>query len=386
MIVIEDKKTCSGCYACMAACPKTCIQMNADVEGFWYPNVDKKNCIDCGLCEKVCPIGKTFPFKTFSPESYAVINKDENIRMQSSSGGAFTVLAERILKQGGVVFGAAFNDDFSVAHKCVDNIEELGLLRGSKYVQSRIGTTYKEAEKFLEDGRFVLFTGTPCQVAGLITYLRKPYDNLFTQDFICHGVPSPKIWAKYLEFQKSKEQENTIETVEFRNKIQGWKKYSMHIKFVRGDYLKTLTEDPMLKAFLKNLCLRPSCYACAYKTVERISDITLADFWGIEKILPEFYDKKGVSLMIIQSKKGAELFNEIKEDILWLQVPIEQAIQGNSSMVKSAQMPIDRAKFMNEIEENGFDKAERYWTVSLWDKMITKVKEIVKRIFRRNNI
>lgn len=204
MIQLDKKQTCTGCHACAAKCPKQCIKMISDTEGFWYPQIDEEECINCGLCERVCPIITPIKFEDpFSPMAYACYNRDEKVRLASSSGGIFTLIAEAVLKQGGVVFGAGFDEDFNVCHQCVERVEDLDKLRMSKYVQSKIGETYREAENFLKENRLVLFTGTPCQIGGLKAYLGKSYDNLITQDIICHGVPSPMVWEDYLAFRKN---------------------------------------------------------------------------------------------------------------------------------------------------------------------------------------
>ena len=280
MIIIDDKTKCSGCHACANACPKNCISMVSDEEGFWYPQVNKEKCIDCGLCEKVCPIiHKWQSDDSLTTTAMAAINLNEEIRLKSSSGGIFTLIAEKIIDQGGVVFGAAFSDDFkSVQHICVDNIADLDKLRGSKYVQSKIGDTYKQAKEYLDSGRKVLFSGTPCQIGGLYSYLRKPYENLLTQDIICHGVPSPMVWEKYVE-EHERKISSKANKVTFRNKKNGWKAYSVFIGFEnRKQYLKEHSADMYIKAFLSDICLRPSCFDCQFKGIKRHADITLTDF------------------------------------------------------------------------------------------------------------
>lgn len=246
MINIEDKKECCGCSACVQRCPKQCIVMKEDEEGFLYPVVDKEVCIDCGLCEQVCPVLRQREERE-PLEVYAAFNKNEEVRMQSSSGGIFTALAEPIIKEGGVVFGARFNEDWEVVHDYVETVEGLSAFRGSKYVQSRIGCTFSQAEQFLKQGRKVLFSGTPCQIAGLKLFLRKEYENLLSVDFICHGVPSPGVWRQYLNefivYQGNKKKISffpskpiilnsirDISRIEFRNKRLGWKKYSFALR------------------------------------------------------------------------------------------------------------------------------------------------------------
>lgn len=243
-ISISDKANCCGCSACYSACPKQCISMVEDEEGFRYPIVDKSKCFDCGLCEKVCPV-----LNVSNPNKPAYIfafsNKSEDIRLKSSSGGAFSLLAELVLSQDGVVFGAAYDNNWEVAHTYIERIEDLDMLRRSKYVQSRIGDTYKQAKTILKEGRKVLFTGTPCQISGLRHYLRKDYDNLITMDFVCHSAPSPKVWRKFLSeqyarkgvagknsvFQSLKEMPS-IKGINFRDKTHGWKKFSFSLSLL----------------------------------------------------------------------------------------------------------------------------------------------------------
>ena len=246
MINIIDKKNCCGCNACVQHCPKSCITMQEDGEGFLYPIVDQEVCIDCGLCQKVCPVLNQGEERK-PLQVYAANNPNEEVRMQSSSGGVFTLLAETIIQEGGVVFGVRFNDDWEVIHDYTETKEGLAAFRGSKYVQSRIGESYCQVERFLKKGRKVLFTGTPCQIAGLNLFLRKEYDNLLTVDFICHGVPSPGVWKSYLEelIALKGNQKNSvlshskpiilysirdISRIEFRNKRLGWKKYSFALR------------------------------------------------------------------------------------------------------------------------------------------------------------
>ena len=268
MIHIKAKQECCGCYACYNICPQSCISMQIDEEGFWYPVVDQERCIDCGLCEKSCPVLNKSIVDNY-PTAYAAVNKDKHIRNQSSSGGLFTIVAESIIRNNGIVFGAGFDDDFNVVHSWTDNIAGLNQFRGSKYIQSCIGTTYKEARDFLKQGKKVLFSGTPCQIAGLKSYLGKDYDNLMCIDIICHGVPSPNVWRRYKEALEERSQGKTLR-IAFRSKVCGWKLFSLSFSFDNDkEYSKRLTEDIYLKGFLQNLYLRPSCYNCHFKTINR---------------------------------------------------------------------------------------------------------------------
>lgn len=378
---LKNKKDCMGCHACANICPKDCIFMEADEEGFLYPTVKYSLCIRCKKCINVCPIIVKAEVDNI-PSAYSCINNDENIRLGSSSGGLFTLVAEYIIDKGGVVFGASFNNEFDVSHIFVEKKEELWKLRGSKYVQSEIGDSYKQVKKFLDSGREALFTGTPCQISGLKNFLGKPYNNLLTIDIICHGVPSPDIWNKYIEFREA-EVGSPTQRITFRLKNEGWKLYSVSFLFKNGmEYRQNLHKDLYMRAFLKNICLRPSCYECKFKGINRQSDITLADFWGIQNMLPEMDDDKGTSLIFINSGIGQEVFNEIKDKVEYQEVDIQEAIKYNSAAIKSSSYNPKRNGFMAEKEILSFDRlVDKYCTDSLLTKLKRKIKSNIKRTF-----
>lgn len=379
------KSKCTGCSACKNICPKKCISMTADNEGFLYPVVNTELCINCGLCENVCPIvnGKTAAYER-DIKAYAAINNNEEIRLKSSSGGIFTLIAESVIDKGGVVFGAAYDNDFKVIHKYTEIKEGLEDFHGSKYVQSIIGETYKQAKHFLESGRIVLFTGTPCQIGGLYSYLGKNYDNLITQDLICHGVPSPMVWRKYLEYRESVSRASA-RRMSFRRKNCGWKTFSVSFEFSNDtEYVAKLTDDPYMQAFLRNLCLRPSCYDCKFKTKNRQADLTLADFWGIQNIIPEMDDDKGTSLLIVNSEKGLRVLHSIKNNLTLREIELDKAIKYNSAMINSASLSKVRSKFMSVIQHKPFDKTvNKYCRTKLLNKLKAKIKSILKK-FRRD--
>lgn len=343
---------CNGCHSCSNACPEKCINMQPDIEGFLYPIIDLDKCINCHICEKVCPL-TTHVGYSCDTKAYAAYNKNLKVRLNSSSGGIFSLLATEIINDGGVVFGAAFDNDFQVHHIAVYNTGDLKKLYGSKYVQSRIGKTYSQAKKYLDDGKSVLFSGTPCQIGGLKSFLRKDYDNLYTQDIICHGVPAPKLWKKYLSSISDGE---SVKSVCFRNKDNGWSNYQIKIKFDSHSFKSKFTENKYIKMFLRNICLRDSCYNCEFKTLDRPSDITLADFWGINDVCPEMYDVNGTSLLLIHTEKGKNLFNQISDKIEYEATDLKKAIENNLSAIQSSVPHKKRKKYLSKIDSLDFDK------------------------------
>lgn len=353
MIKITDKHKCCGCTACVSVCPKKCISLSEDTEGFLYPVVDSVKCIDCGFCELVCPV--LHPVNNgIEPLVYAAINNDESVRLQSSSGGIFTLIAELVLDRGGVVFGACFDQNWNVVHDYTETKEGLARFRGSKYVQSHVGNSFTQVKSFLDSGREVLFSGTPCQVAGLKNYLRKPYSNLFTVDLVCHGVPSPEVWKKYLQETvcraygiKKKNVMNLgeyISDISFRAKDKGWKNFTVKIIFRNGKIeMMPFFENPYMKAFLSNLSLRPSCYACPVKLHHVQSDISLADFWGVNEINPELDDDKGCGLVLINCVEKHWLID--RRNCYFAQHNLDEIIPFNLCIVHSVKEPANRKFF-----------------------------------------
>lgn len=377
MIEIKDKSLCSGCHACFNVCPKECIEMKSDNEGFWYPEVDKNKCVDCHLCEKACPI-INLKESNNNPKAYACYNKDENIRMDSSSGGLFTLLASKTINNGGVVYGAMFNEQFEVIHGKVSTNDELKLFRGAKYTQSKLGDTYKNVKQDLDKGTEVYFSGTPCQIDGLLTYLNKKYDNLICQDIICHGVPSPKVWKEYLKTFKG-----NINKVKFRNKEDGWTGYKVEIESNEQSYMNHHSNDIYMKAFLSNICLRPSCYNCHSKSLHRNSDITLADFWGINNIDSSMNDNKGTSLVFIDSKKGQELYDSLEENIVFREVDINEAVKYNPSAYQSVALTDKRKQFFNNYNGENLNEVVKELTkVSLLKKISKFVYRVIRKLRR----
>ena len=349
MIEIEDKSRCCGCEACVQVCPKHCISFTQDSEGFFYPETDKTICIECGLCVKVCPV--LTPYDEHTPqEILAAINKNEEVRMNSSSGGVFTLLAEHVIEQGGVVFGVRFNEDWLAVFDYAETKEQIVVFRGSKYLQARVGNSYIQCKNFLEQGRQVLFSGTQCQIAGLLHFLHKPYPNLLTVDFICHGVPSPKVWSRYL-YEVVKVGKYVISDVQFRNKKLGWKRYYFLLNYKDElqsyTYTSPYSENPYMKAFLANIILRPSCYTCQAKSGRSHADITIADFWGIDKVNPQMDDDKGTSLVLINNSKGAK---SLQRDKLYIVHAIYEDVRRyNPSIEKSSTKHPKRFDFFRDF-------------------------------------
>ncbi len=390
MIKINRKQDCCGCRSCVQRCQQKCISFVTDEEGFGYPQVDTEHCIDCHLCEKVCPVINQS--KSKEPASvFAAVNQDEEVRRQSSSGGVFSALAESVLEKGGVVFGACFNKEWRVVHDYTEDKEGLERFRGSKYVQSDIGETYKQAEEFLKAGRQVLFSGTPCQIAGLRKFLRKDYQNLLAVDIICHGVPSPMVFKRYLDEVKEK-QKGAFEFISFRDKRIGWKKFSFSIRFVdnlnKGNtvlFSQPFNENLFMKGFLKNIYLRPSCYHCSAKNFTSGSDITLGDLWGAGEIVPDMDDDKGLSAVIINTNKGKTLFDQLK--LKKNMVDLSSVVQFNSMLYESVKVPANRLLFYKEHDVPVQDRIEKLTGEkkrSIIDRFLYRIKVTVWKIIHPN--
>ena len=349
MIVLKEKKDCCGCHACLSVCAHKAITMSADHEGFLYPMVDKATCTDCGLCEQVCPVihqaSPSRPLKV-----YAAKSKDEAVRQESSSGGIFTLLAEAVIREGGVACGAKFDEAWNVLHASAENPDEMALFRGSKYVQSVIGDTYREAKNYLKQGRKVLFSGTPCQIAGLKRYLRKEYDNLFTIDVVCHGVPSPIVWQRYLDEMRVK---GPIKEIAFRDKTRGWAQYAFRIRTGEQTLLLPPSENPFMRGFLTDLYLRPSCHDCPARSSKSGSDITLGDFWGIQAVHPDMEDNKGCSAIMIHSTKGQVLYDSIEK--VDVESSYEYLLPENPSLEHNPKHTKYARRFWKKFDKLGLD-------------------------------
>lgn len=356
MISVFDKKEdCCGCTACKHICPKRAIEMKPDEEGFLYPEINQEICTECGLCRKVCAFQNGYDTShNFSmPYVYAVKHSDEKVRMTSTSGGAFSAIADYILDNIGMVCGVAFDEKLNVVHQIASTKEVKDKFKGSKYVQSNLGNIYVEIKDLLEKQKLVLFTGTPCQNAGLKSFLtgvRK--EKLFLCDIVCHGTPSPLMWREHIAHLENKEKSKIVQYY-CRSKVKGWHGHNEMVVYENGkkDYKSNLSQKHKV-LFYSHSILRPSCYHCKYTNLKRPSDITIADFWGIEKCMPDFDDNKGVSLVLINSSKGQRLFEDIKENLIYRESNTKDCLQPH--LQYPAKPSAKREQFWEDYRLNGY--------------------------------
>lgn len=354
MLSLSNKLTCTGCGACAPACPRGAIKLLPDVEGFCYPVIDECLCNGCGRCTRTCPLS-TLRQRDITPTCYAARSKDTKLVAESSSGGIFSELAIKTIESGGVVFGAAYDENnLIVRHIAVDRLNEMSKLRGSKYVQSDVNGVYKEVKHFLGEKRPVLFSGTPCQVAGLLAYLREPADLLLTVDVICHGVPPPKLFDQLKE-DLSKTHGRLI-GISFRDKTEGWSSRAITGWYADGSKIRERGElNAYFKAFIAHLSLRKSCERCMFNDGKSGADITLGDFWGIGNVLPEFNDDLGTSAVIIHTPKGEESF--LATNSIHKEVRLSDITPYNPSYCAERHPDKERDKFMRHVYKKGLVRA-----------------------------
>lgn len=388
MLTITRREECCGCSACEQACPKRCITLLPDEEGFWYPKVDHQSCIECHLCEKVCPVINQQDERT-PLEVYAAYNQEEQIRAKSSSGGIFTLVAENVIKSGGIVFGVRFDYNWNVVFSYTDSLEGLDSFRGSKYVQAELGNAFLEVEQFLKQGKTVLFTGTPCQIAGLRSYLHHDYDNLLLMDLICEGVPSPKVWKRYLTEEVSRlckevyhicENDVAIKSISFRNKSAGWKQFAFALtledKQAKRDLAPYINRDSAyLQAMFHYLDLRPICYECPFKSCKSHSDITIADYWGIHALHPEMDDDKGTSMVYLNTLRGKTFFPLDKTS--YLKTNYEEVF-GINNIITSVRKHPHRDDFFTKVDKSkSIIKLLNHYTFPPTKELVKKILEIL---------
>ena len=372
MKYVIDESKCSGCSACKNVCPKNAITMKENEEGFLYPVIDELKCINCNLCTKTCPVLNKKKCNDI-PETIIAKNTNNLDRKTSSSGGIFQLIASYILDNKGIVYGATYKDK-KVYHIGIEKENELDKIKGSKYVQSNVSNIFTDIKDNLDKKRLVFFCGTACQVAGLKAFLRKEYDNLYTADVICHGTPSPKVFEEYCKYLE-KEYNSKIKDYYFRNKDISWRFYQTKVIFNNNKIYKNYyVNDMYIKAFLQNISLRKSCYECRFKENKHVSDITLGDYWGIKKYHKSFNDKKGISVIFLNTLKGKEIITKLN-NIEYKDIPFNEAIYLNEAYYKSSKYNNRRESFFKDFNNKGIIK-------SLNDNVIKtpKYKEILRNI------
>ncbi len=373
---VLKREKCTGCTACFSICPVQAIEMSEDLDGFKYPIINQNKCINCGLCKKTCPVLNTKSNFALN-ECYATINKNKKIALESSSSGLFTLIAQKILKEDGIVIGATFENN-KLIHKAISEVKDLEQLRRAKYLQSDLGNIFSFIKKNIKD-RKILFVGTPCQVAGLKRII-KDNENLFTIDFICHGVPTPKLFQKYVKELEEKYNDKLI-SYNFRDKETGWDTYSNSMIFKTSKHIERAKDNSYMNLFLSDKALRESCYNCNFKLGNKYSDITSGDFWGIKKVYPDMYDKTGVSSLIINSAKGRKMLEEIKKDLILKECQIENIFENNKSLIASAIKPFKRKLFLKDIDTLSIESLNKKYKRkdSLLKKIYFKLKIKIKK-------
>ena len=373
-----QKKDCNGCGACSLRCPQSAIRMVEDNEGFLYPKIDKYKCVQCGLCKSIC---SNNPNKKNETKTYIAINKNKDILMQSTSGGLFSVLSTYIINLGGKVFGVRYDKNLKVVHDSCDNIENLSNFRSSKYVRSDLKNSYQNIEKELKLGKYILFTGTPCQCAGLRAYLMRDYDKLITCEVICHANPSPLIFDMFKK-NISKKYNDEIKEINFRNK----KKYGWHSGEHTDILFKNGTEYDIPEytlAFLKELINRPSCHNCRFCSSNRFSDFSIGDLWGVEKVSDIKDDNTGISLLCVNTPKAEKHFKNFKNNLIIHDIDSESAFKYNHN--SNVKMHPNRKKFFELVkngkinENNIIDSLKKYTKTPIYYRIINKIKKLNKK-------
>lgn len=370
---------CCGCSACADVCPKNAIQMKSQ-DGFLYPEIDQTKCVECGLCRKVCAFKEEKKWGSNCLKAYALRANDSNITMASSSGGVFTLLSDYVLEQGGVVYGAAYDGAMRVCHQRAETAEQRNAMRGSKYVQSDATGIYRRVRDDLKDGRKVLFTGAPCQVAALRAFLGREFDNLICVDIICHGVPNPKVWEQYVSYMEKKYGKK-LKDYSFRNKNISWKKYSAKLTFDDGSQIAHNDfTGSYIELFRYDVCMRPSCTRCRYASTNREGDITIGDFWGIEKVLPEVDTAQGVSAVMVRSEKGAEILCAVKDRAQLWECQEDQIAAGQRNMREPSGFSNKAEAFQADWKSLNFETVlKKYTRVGVKRRVIDGIKKILHK-------
>lgn len=373
---VLEREICSGCTACANICPKEAITMKKGIDGFKHPVINQEKCINCGLCKKTCPVLNTKNNNSIN-KCYAAYCNDDEYTNNSSSGGLFSLIANYVLEENGIIIGAAFIENNKLNHIAISKKEELKKLKGSKYLQSDLKNIFKYIKENIKSTK-ILFVGTPCQVAGLKSFLNKDYENLITIDLFCHGVPSPKLFEKYVDYLEKKYNDKLI-FYNFRDKSTGWDTYSNTAAFKNTNMTELRTKNNYMELFLSDNALRESCYNCNFKLGNKYSDITLGDFWGIKEVYPEIYNKKGVSAVIINTEKGQELFAKVSNKLTYKECSLGDIVERNPSLIKSAKLSNKRKSLFNDLDNIPFDKLTRIYRkrTPLFKKVIIRIKKLL---------
>jgi len=392
MIELAQKSLCSGCAACAAVCSRNAITMQPDAEGFLSPQIDCAKCVECGLCQKVCPVlVRNTPRIPLSV--YAACALDDGVRLQSSSGGVFTLLARQVIENGGIVFGAAIRkSDLMVAHQSAETEEELAALRGSKYVQSDVGDTYRQAKQQLDVGRQVLYSGTPCQIAALRRVLGRDYPNCLCVEVICHAAPSPLAWQRYLAERKAKARRRTgapecginPRRISFRRKDFGWKRYSLSMRFMDDtEHLADRFSDPFLRGFSAELFNRSSCHQCAVRELRSGADLTIADYWNVHEKFPGMDDDKGTSVILVNTEKGMSAWTGIRASCRFEASDYGDIKRTNPAVFRSAPPHRNRHRFFELVRrESSFDAVvDKLLRRPLWRRICSWCKRQIRGVF-----
>ncbi len=383
---LADRASCTGCTACISVCPQKCITMSKDDNGFLYPIIEEKNCVSCGLCESTCPIIH-IRVTNHCPIAYAAYVNDTDTRLASSSGGIFTALSQYVLCQGGVVYGAAYDESFHIKHICIEDRSSLHKLQGAKYAQSDLNNVFLDVQNRLKNQQIVLFSGTPCQIGGLKAYLRTEYDNLITVDFICHGIPSPMVWEKYIDYLV--QSFGHIRSINFRDKSTGWSNYRYSIRFLSengAEHVVPSGDNLYMQLFVQDFINRTSCTNCHFKGFARQSDFTVGDFWGVWDILPEMDDDRGTSVILVHSEKAKVLWNLLEKSLVYKEISLADVSQQNPSVLVSSCANPNREAVLTSIRNGCFAACADYFPTqkpSHQNNLGQFFKNLLHRIFSK---
>ena len=383
---VENKQECTGCGACYNVCPKNAITMEMNSKGFYSPVIDGEKCVDCGLCDKICPLDKYKSQNIEQPRAFAFQNSDEETLYKCASGGAFAYFAKNVTDSGGIVYGVVYDENLVVCHTRADNLKDLEKMYSSKYVQSDTRGTLKSAKADLQDGKTVLYSGTPCQIAGLKSYLGKDYNNLITVDLVCHGVPSPLVFERYKsEITKKLRKNEQILNIDFRSKINGWSGLLYTTIFTNKRLFHiSMYKDNLMRAFLGNIILNKSCSDCKFNKIPRVADITLADFWGADNYDVTLNNKKGLSVILINTEKGHELIKNVEKTCLIKEVPLDVIIKYNKNISGSSVPNVKRDEFLEDIKKGKSLKScvQKYMDDPLYIKLYRILPQFLKNFIK----